>query len=159
MAKLQVTHYRSENEMALSLGVHRNTVARMVSRPDFPQKMGKKGWLKTDVNKFFITLKQKLADQQAGPNAELKRTKLQREIDKLEREIKQRDLEIASEEGKRIPVEEHQASLREAGQIFKDVLGLWISAVRVLTADAKLVTEAERLRDQAWARIQERVKS
>lgn len=59
--------------------------------------------------------------------------------------------------GELIPFAEHMAELREHAGWVRDVFAQWMGAVRVLTGDAAVVREAERLRDAALMRLQERI--
>ena len=83
-----------------------------------------------------------------GSTGDLKQDKLKEEIGILK--VKRGELEKTL-----IPVEEHLEELRTMSGWFKDVFVQWISAVKVQTGDAKLVAEAERLRDNALARMLE----
>jgi hypothetical protein len=85
-----------------------------------------------------------------GPS-ELKAEKLREEIGIL----KARRAEL---EGKTVGRDEALASARELVAMFRDVFSQWIGAVKVMTGDAKLVAEAERLRDRALVTMQEKLK-
>jgi hypothetical protein len=85
-----------------------------------------------------------------GPS-ELKAEKLREEIGIL----RARRAEL---EGKTVGRDEALASARELVAMFRDVFAQWVGAVKVMTGDAKLVAEAERLRDRALLTMQERLK-
>jgi hypothetical protein len=55
---------------------------------------------------------------------------------------------LATIKGEQILVTAHHAEIQELAGHFTACFAQWISEVKVLTGDAKLVTEAERLRDR-----------
>jgi hypothetical protein len=85
-----------------------------------------------------------------GPS-ELKAEKLREEIGIL----RARRAEL---EGKTVGRDEALASARELVAMFRDVFAQWVGAVKVMTGDAKLVAEAERLRDRCLSTMQEKLK-
>jgi hypothetical protein len=92
-----------------------------------------------------------LRNAPGGTAGNLKAQKLQEEIGIL----KARRAEL---EGKTVGRDEALASARELVAMFRDVFAQWVGAVKVMTNDAKLVAEAERLRDRALLTMQERLK-
>lgn len=95
-----------------------------------------------------------LEREKQGPQSSLRQEKTGSEIEKLKRDIELRDLEIQRQKGELIPLTEHHAELREFCGWFQEVHAQWLAEVRVLTGDAKLLGEAERLRDLACERMQ-----
>ncbi len=85
----------------------------------------------------------------AGASSELKAEKLREEIGIL----RARRAEL---EGRTIPKDAAMADARELVAMFRDVFSQWVGAVKVMTGDAALVAEAERLRDRALAAMQEK---
>jgi hypothetical protein len=55
-------------------------------------------------------------------------------------------------------MDEHLSELRTFSGWVNDALAQWVSAVKVLTADARVTGEAERLRDKCRAMIEEKIK-
>jgi hypothetical protein len=78
--------------------------------------------------------------------------------EKLREEIGILRARRAELEGKTVGRDEALASARELVAMFRDVFAQWVGAVKVMTGDAKLVAEAERLRDRALLTMQERLK-
>jgi hypothetical protein len=60
--------------------------------------------------------------------------------------------------GTLVPVTDMHSALKELAQWVKDTHSQWIADVKVLTGDAKVVSDAERLRDNLFARIRARCK-
>ena len=77
---------------------------------------------------------------------------------KKAKEIEKLQLQIDELKGDLLPVEFHQSEMRTLCGWFRDVFAQWISEVKVLTGDARVVAEAERLRDKALTRMQEKCK-
>lgn len=69
------------------------------------------------------------------------------------------ETKLAQLRGTLIPMDEHLSELRTFAAWFRDVLDLWSSEVKALTSDIKLVVEAERLRDRALGRMEEKCKA
>jgi alkylation response protein AidB-like acyl-CoA dehydrogenase len=84
-----------------------------------------------------------------GPNQDPKRAKVQLECIKLK-------LAIDQIKGDLVPLEEHQSALREIAQWVRDALAQWVADVKVETGNAKVVADAERLRDNVFARLREK---
>ena len=57
--------------------------------------------------------------------------------------------------GTLIPIAEHHAAIREMAQWVKDTHSQWIADVKVITGDAKVFADAERLRDNLFASLRE----
>jgi hypothetical protein len=87
----------------------------------------------------------------AGTTGDLKSDKLREEIGILK--LKRGELEKTL-----IPMDEHLSELRTFSGWVNDALAQWVSAVKVLTADARVTGEAERLRDKCRAMIEEKIK-
>ena len=87
----------------------------------------------------------------AGVTGDLKSDKLREEIGILK--LKRGELEKTL-----IPMDEHLSELRTFSGWVNDALAQWVSAVKVLTADARVTGEAERLRDKCRAMIEEKIK-
>lgn len=88
----------------------------------------------------------------AGTTGDLKSDKLREEIGILK--LKRGELEKTL-----IPMDEHLSELRTFSGWVNDALAQWISTVKVLTADARVTGEAERLRDKCRAMIEEKIKA
>ena len=56
-----------------------------------------------------------------------------------------------------VPVEEHQAALREMAVWVKDCMAMFISRVKVRTGNAKVLADAEQLRDDVFQKMREKV--
>lgn len=57
-----------------------------------------------------------------------------------------------------VPLADMQTNLRELAQWVKDIHSQWIADVKVLTGDQKVVEDAERLRDNLFAKLREKCK-
>ncbi len=64
---------------------------------------------------------------------------------------------LATIKGEQILVAEHHAELMELAGYYRTCLNQWVSEVKVLTGDAKLLSESERLRDRVLAHAQEMI--
>jgi hypothetical protein len=69
--------------------------------------------------------------------------KLQIQIDELREDL--------------VPKAEHLADMQEMAQCVMDTFAQWISQVKVLTGDARVVAESERLRDRMLERLRAKV--
>ena len=58
--------------------------------------------------------------------------------------------------GELVPMADHQAAIREMAGWVRDTFAQFIADVKVLTADARVVADAQRLRNNLFARIREK---
>ena len=65
-------------------------------------------------------------------------------------------LKLDQMKGELIPITEHQAAIRQMAAWVRDTHAQFIADVKVLTADRKVVSDAERLRDNLFARMREK---
>lgn len=149
------TYYETENAIRTAHRSDGRTVKAWLKRPDFPRFVKGKGWPAADVDAAVLRIREAQAGTVRGANADLKREKLQKEIERLVEDVRLRKCEADREAGLMMPVEEVKATLQEMAGWMKDTLAQFISGVRVLTGDARLVAEAERLRDRCYARMKE----
>jgi hypothetical protein len=152
-------YFPSVREISDALRVHRDTITKHMARPGWPAKVPGKGWERAAIDAYFIEYKRQAAAHMAGPNTDLKRQKLEKEIERMELDIKLRQIEVDTAQGNLVPVADMLAEVRGITDIFQDALKAWIGQVKVLSADAKLVAEAERLRDRAYELVTERVRA
>jgi hypothetical protein len=65
-------------------------------------------------------------------------------------------LKLDELKGAVVPLTDMQAAIREMATWVRDTHAQWIADVKVLTGDGKVVADAERLRDNLFARIREK---
>jgi hypothetical protein len=86
---------------------------------------------------------------ETGTGADPRRMKLVLECAMLK-------LKLDQMKGELVPIQEHQAAIREMAGWVRDAHAQFIADVKVLTGDAKVVADAERLRDNLFARLREK---
>jgi hypothetical protein len=149
--------YASNNAIRAAHKADGRTVTGWMKRPDFPKFVKGCGWPVDAVDLAVLKIRASQAGTITGANADLRRVKLQREIDRLEQDIRLRTLEANEKDGLLISKEEALSSARELVMMFRDVFAQWLAAVKVMTGNAQLVAEAERLRDKALRLMQEKI--
>jgi hypothetical protein len=130
-----------------------------MKRPDFPKFVKGCGYAVDAVDAVVLKIRQAQAGTITGPNADLRRVKIQREIERIEQDVRLRKLDGDERDRLLIPREDAIRSARELCVMMTDTLAQWLAAVRVLTGDAQLVAEAERLRDRCLLLMQEKIKA
>ena len=75
---------------------------------------------------------------------------------KKAKEIEKLQIQIDELRGELLPVAEHLNELRTVAAWVQDTFAQWISQVKVLTGDARVVSEAERLRDRMLERLRDK---
>jgi hypothetical protein len=150
-----MSYYSSKNAIRTAHHIDGRTLEKLICRPGWPHFIKGKGWDQKAVDGFVIKFREQAATQLKGPDADLRREKIMAEIERIKGDIKLRTvderLRLIEEQklrGELILVTEHHAEIQEIAGYFTTVFAQWISEVKVLTGDAKLVAEAERLRDR-----------
>ncbi len=149
--------YATANAIRTAHRSDARTVAGWMKRPDFPRYVKAHGYPVDAVDQAVLKIRASQAGSISGANADLRRVKLQREIDRLEQDIRLRTQEADEQAGLLIGKAEALSSARELVEMFKDVFAQWLAAVRVMTGDARLVAEGERLRDRSLRLMQEKL--
>lgn len=153
------TYYETENAIRTAHRSDGRTVKAWLKRPDFPRFVKGKGWPAADVDAAVLRIREAQAGTARGANADLKREKLQKEIERLVEDVRLRKCEADREAGLLISREDALRDARELVTMFTDVFAQWIGAVKVVTGNAALVVEAERLRDKALALMREKLEA
>ena len=114
---------------------------------DFPHKT-KRGWPCEKISRFIEQKKLEAGQAVRGVNADLRREKLQLEVDIL------RD---KRDEGRKLvmPVDQVNAILAETAGGVKGALNNWVQYVAAEKRDADLLVWAEEARDRAFAMLRE----
>ena len=87
-------YYTTKTEIAAACNVNRGTVYRWMTRGDFPTQTPK-GWPANAVDSFAKSALEKAAQCQTGNDADLKRRKLELQIEILTTQLAQRKAELA----------------------------------------------------------------
>ena len=151
------TYYPSKHAIRQEHHVDGRTLTKWMRRPDWPKFAKGKGWPMDAVDSIVVKLREEQATAVTGANADLRREKLLNEVAYIREGIRLRKLEADQKDKLLIPMEKHIEDMRTFAGWTKDVLAQWISEVKVITGDAKVCAEAERLRDRCYARMKERI--
>ena len=117
---------------------------QLVKRGVTPSRDGK-----YDAEKVKVALEQAASDAESNQKADLNSPRNR----KLALECTKLVLEIKRLQGRMILVEEANEEKRLLCSWFKDAFAMWIAMVKVKYADAKMVTEAESIRNQVYQSI------
>jgi len=151
-------YYKTKAEISREHKADGRTVDKWLARPDWPKAVKGKGWPVVGVNDAIIKAKTEAASHMTGTNSDAKRDKLLQEIERIKGAIRLqkkdeslKDLAIAQARGQMVSIEDHQRIVREVCGWLCDAMASWLSGVKVMTGDARLVAESERLRDNVFA--------
>lgn len=140
-------HYvKTQSELADALDVsYKNLKAHWLGKSGWPEKE-RKGWPVDKCLEFMRAYKTATpgVGGRAGPDGDLKRTKLQREIEML-------DVKIAILKGDYIPLDEHNAEIDECVTFFITGLEQWVQKVGSERRDAELLEWAQEIQDRTRA--------
>ncbi len=152
-------YYASKNAIRTAHHVDGRTLEKWLSRPDWPHFVKGKGWAVAQADAVVLKLRQAQVDAVKGANADLKREKLLHEIERIKQYVRLQKIEGDRVDKLLLPMDEHLDDLRTFAGWVKDAFALWISNARVLTGDARVLAEAERLRDQCFERMREHIEA
>lgn len=123
-----MTYYRNQKEIQQAIDASAPAVRRWLSKPGCPKRT-KSGWPKTEMDMFCRAQKAAGLQAQRGPNVDLKRRKLEKEIALLDERIRIAALEAQQAEreaervrGELITKRERNDILMKHGAIVKPVL-------------------------------------
>ena len=141
---------RRDEDAAEALGISLSAFRNWKASADFTIKRTSKGWPMAAL--FDYQVKRKARDKRniSGEHADLKRRKLQVEIEILEskRDEIRRDL---------IPMQEHVDTLRRHAGIVAGGLDEFLAFTTATFHDARMTAEAERIRDKVRAKLRAEV--
>ena len=151
---MSAKHYQTKTAMAAACGISRTCMYRWLGDPAFPRKTAH-GWPRRAVLAFAKKAKVKAAKRQTGENADLKRLKIQRQVDLIDRQIRRADFEHERERGKVIPLDEYHAELDQLANIVKAGLEQWVQWVAAELQNADAYVKAKEIRDRVRTRLSE----
>ena len=149
--------YKTKTEMAAGCTVSRSALYRWMLDPDFPAK-GRYGWSIVAIKKYARAALQHAADTQTGPDCDLKRAKLERQIKLLDAQIRRADFDHDREAKKYMSLDEHYAELDEHVAIVKGGLEQWCQWVDAELRDAAISERARGIRDRTLTWLEEKCK-
>ena len=139
-------YYTKKSEILKEIDVSRGALDRWLSRKDAPKRT-KRGWPRLETDEFCQKMKKASILAQTGPNADLKRLKIEREVALLDERIAlariERDdskRESDKQQGLLIPKRDHIDILLSHASIVKTMLERLPGEVGDLTRDAAVMT-------------------
>lgn len=150
-------HITSKADLSQAMQCARSTVDKWLGDPAFPRKTAR-GWPRREVLAYSKQAKAKAKEHQTGDNADLKRVRLQRQIDLIDRQIRRADWEHERERGNHMPLDEHHAELDESAAIVLAGLELWVQWCAAEFRDARIYTKAKETRDRVRQNLSDRFK-
>jgi predicted DNA-binding transcriptional regulator AlpA len=152
-------YIKTKVEFADVAQVSRPTVYQWELRPDFPKKVKGKGWDRREVQEYAKQRLEEAKERQQGAHSDLKAVKIQKQIDRLDRDIQKADLDIAKKRGELISVEEHNQELADLSAIFCSVYDQDVDDVANLLKDARLLKRFKERRHSVRTRLIELVQA
>lgn len=143
---------RTKPELAEHMGVHLSALyAHWLSKPGFPAKTAR-GWPLEACDQFRKKALESARKQLRGPDQELKKQKLEREITIL-------DIKIAELRRELIPMSEHLAELQQFAHIACSVLEHDLEEVAALIKDPAIYKRFQERRNGVRQRMREGIEA
>lgn len=148
-------HIKTITDLAKAAGVTRATVYVWMKRADFPKK-GRYGWSRRAFREYSKKALARAKASQTGEHSDLKRVKLQRQIDKIDRDIRDADFDHERKAGLHIPTDEYHAELDEIVAIVRGGLEQWVQWVDAEHRDPDISKRARSIRDKALTTLSDK---
>lgn len=147
---------RTITKLAALCGTSRQTLALWQARHDWPGDGASEAVLK----RYAAAALARTRMNQAGPHADLKRSKLEKQIrlltaqaNRAETESQSAALRLAAERNEVIPLAEFKAHLLEMQNVCLRLWEAWIESIGSKRKDAELIEDMRKGRDQVLAEL------
>ena len=147
---------RNQTKLASICGVSRQTLALWQARHDWPGD----GATEATLKRYAAASLARTKKNQAGPHADLKRAKLEKQIrlltaqaNRAETESESAALRLAAERAQVVPLAEFKAHMLEMQNVCLRLWEAWIEAIGSKRKDAALMEEMRKGRDQVLAEL------
>jgi hypothetical protein len=149
---------KTKKALAERAGVSLPTLAKWAAKPGFP-KRGKQGWSAPAFDRFAAAALTDAAKRQTGTDADLKRTKLQKQVEILEIQIKSA-LRVDLHEAKQyVELDDARADLVALAAFARQSILAWPNSVAAMcpNIDVKLYTLLQEQSGRVLASIGEKL--